>query len=184
MATMMTDESMNYAPDSTLQQESERRSSELVEFRRPPWQDHFQDILECHFSECSTRIQTASQEDLQTLKVSLLSTAITASFCRDKQISQIHEQELIHYTKALMERGVDPNDTYLPSFYLGPQNRSAVGTAAYYGYTKLLDFLLVEAKCSIASGHALEYAVSNRQHDCMNLLFDHCSKSLISRFYK
>lgn len=138
------------------------RGLPITAFRRP-WTQHYIDIGHCRLKKCTQRIQQASVGDIQNLSTSFLAMAIKASTAYGPKWRQ--EQALVVYTQAVVARGISPNDR---DDRLG----SAVSMAAYFGYPRLLK-LLLEAGCPVTGDgepHALQAAVRNTQHECIELL--------------
>lgn len=133
---------------------------------RLPWNQHYVDVGHCRFQKCITRIITATDSDIQLLPVSLLAMAIRASTAYSPKNKQ--DRALVRYAKALIARGIDPNDCDSTGC-----SKSAVQWAAYFGYLELLKVLL-QAGCSIMAGgtHALQVAASNGQHEGVRLLLE------------
>lgn len=134
----------------------------------PPWIRHYIDIGHCRLQKCTNRIRTASDADIGRLPVSFLSMAISASSAYGRRQQ---EKWLLDYARAVMGRGIDPNDN-------DDGGKSALGLAAYHGYTELLALLLTSG-CSVTTGffhprssvHPLSLAVKNGQHESIRLLF-------------
>jgi len=140
------------------------RGLPITAFRRP-WVQHYIDIGHCRLKKCTKRIAEASDADIARLSVSFLAMAIKASTAYGPRAKQ--EEALLNYTRAVMARGISPNDH---DERLG----SAVSMSAYFGYPQLLK-LLLEAGCPITSvhegtPHALRAAVKNTQHECIRVL--------------
>ena len=142
----------------------------ILEFQRP-WTQHYIDIGHCRLHKCTVRVQNATPRELERFTISFLAMAITASTAYGPKAKQ--ERALIAYARAVMARNVPLNDQ-------DDSRRSAVAAATYYGYADLLKLLLIETNCTVTEGepHALLAAVSNGQHDCMKLLFDHRSNEI------
>ena len=105
----------------------------------------------------------ASEVDIADLSISFLAMAIKASTAYGPKSRQ--EQSLIDYTRAVMARGIAPNDH-------DERYGSAVSMAAYFGYPKLLK-LLLDAGCPIINDgdpHALRSAVKNTKHECIRVI--------------
>ncbi|CAB9530048.1 expressed unknown protein [Seminavis robusta] len=151
-----------------------RRQSWMdVAFASPPWGSHYKDIGHCRFAKCTKRIQNATDTEIANLPKSHLADAISASTAYTPKGK--HERLLMDYTRALLQRNIDPND-------LNRWQRSAVSCAAYHGYPKLLKLLIVDANCSVTLGtpHALIAAVENGQHECMTILLEHRKEELLT----
>lgn len=146
----------------------------ILAFRKP-WIRHYIDIGHCRLPKCTVRIQQATEKDIEVLSISFLAMAITAVGGSGYKSKDKQERDLIDYTEALINRRVDPNDEH--------KGRSALGLAAYYGYTGLLKILL-EAGSSISANpgaeHALFLAVANFQHASIRMLFDYRTEQIRS----
>ena len=152
------------------------RGLPITAFRRP-WVQHYIDIGHCRLKKCTLRIQNASEEDVGHLSISFLAMAIKASTSYGPK----HRQELalIDYTRAVMARGIAPNDH-------DKQQGSAVAMAAYHGYCRLLK-LLLDAGCPVVNDgepDALQAAVRNSQHDCLRILLEERTEEIQAQLEK
>ena len=162
------------------------RGLPITAFRRP-WVQHYIDIGHCRLNKCTQRIQQAKSSDIEHLPISFLAMAIKASTAYGPKWKQ--EQALIEYTRAVMLRGIPPND-------FDERLGSAVSMAAYFGYAGLLQFLLVEASCPVVTDHhhpdaatpkaphAFFAAVKNSQRDCLRILIQERPDELETQLYR
>lgn len=144
-----------------------RRGAELFAQLEPYWRRLYVDLGHCRLRKCRQRVEQASVTQLEALpcgaigRIAFTAVAIAAS----SAYGSSKEDELCMYVQAVIQRGLDANDTH--------HDNSAVALAAYHGYVAVLRVLLATG-CSLEShgeyGNAVMAAVRNVQHGALELL--------------
>ena len=144
----------------------------------PLWRRLYVDLGHCRLRKCIRAIESASMKQLEALpaKSSGERYAFTAvAIAAASAYGASKEAELCAYLRAVLQRGLDANDTH--------HDNTTLALAAYHGYLPVLEVLLA-AGYSLESrgkyGNAVMAAVKNGQLSALELLLQRPDATVVA----